>query len=323
MPPLINSQGTHGLWRPDAYEFARAAHDGPSKRQYSTLRVDQQKQVDEKVLKETEDRLVLAGDLRAAGLVNILDHIGVTESKYDQQSDVGDAEQSMGIEVDHDEDRTVFNQVSIPVPCTIFPFRLGARQLAASRYGGEGLDMSNISLAARKVAEKVEEVSFLGNASLNINGVPIYGVTTQPNVNTVSGSSWGTATNIYTNVTSGIAALEADGYPGPYNLYVAKTQYGEMRQLTGDNRLRTAMDEVMGLSQINAVRAADRMADGTAALIQMTDDVIDISIGKEVDWVEWTGTNPFVSRFCVWGIMVVRVKSTYSGKSGVAYITGI
>lgn len=295
-----------------------------SLRTNATLRKDEWELLDTRVVDVARQRLVGIADLQASGLVQTLGGLGTTISQYEKQSDMSAAESSMDGETAGAEDAVAYELVSIPVPIVSKSFRINLRKLEASRKLGEGLDTVQAEVAARLVRDKLEDLLFNGDTGIKINGQVLEGYTTATNKNTASGSDFGTIANVTTSVLAAVAANEADHYYGPYILYVAPTQFGQMRAVYTDGSGQTALQRVLSsIPTITAVKPADVLTDGTAVLVQMTRDVVDLAVGLDITTVQWETSGGMSVHFKVMAAMAPRVKSDSNGNSGICLLTGI
>ena len=289
------------------------------------LRHEEWQLLDAAVVDVARDRLIGIADLQAAGLVHDLGGLGTTITMYEKQSDMDAANVDMDGETAGSEDAVAYSSVSIPVPITHKNFRINIRKLESSRKLGESLDTVQARVSARKVAESLESTLFLGNSGISVNGQAVLGYINAPNANTQSSSlDWGTIANIYTAVAGAVAAEEADSFYGPYILYVATTQYGQMRAMYGDGTTDTAHDRILRIfPQITAIRPADYLTAGYGILVQMVPDVVDLAVGLDFTTVQWETRGGMSVHFKVMAAMVPRVKSDYDGKSGICVISNI
>src|SRR6185295_7241640 len=138
-----------------------------------------------------------------------------------------------------------------------------------------------------KVVESMEETLFNGYSGGTVGGYSIYGYTTEPNINTDSGNDWADPTKPQINVVAAIAKEEADLFFGPYVLYVATTQFGQLRTRYTDGTGDIDFDTVKNINGIEDVRPGDRLTDGTAILVSMRSDVVDWAVGQDLTVVEW------------------------------------
>jgi uncharacterized linocin/CFP29 family protein len=288
----------------------------------ATLRNDEWKQIDDAIISVARDTLVGVGDLQAAGLTLNLGGLGVTETQYERQTDMTDADIDMDAETAGEEDRVTFDLVSLPVPVVHKNFRIGIRQLEASRTRGAALDVVNTEEATRKVADKLEDMLFNGDTTININGNSISGYTTHTNRNTVTGGDWGTIANIWANIQTAVLANEGDYFTGPYVLYVSTTQYGQMRAIYSDGTGQSAMERVMNSFPISAIKISDKLTD-EAVLVQLERRTVDLAVGLDVTPVEWTTRGGMSFHFKIMAAMVPRLKADVNGRMGLAHISSI
>jgi uncharacterized linocin/CFP29 family protein len=288
------------------------------------LRKDEWELLDNRVIEIAANTLNGIADLRAMGLTVPLGGLGVLVSQYETVSDMTDASVNMAAEVDDEEDRLNYAMVGVPVPIISKSFRIDIRSLAASRQHGSGLDTAHVDTATRKVAEKLEEILFIGNGLVQ-RSQAIYGYTTHPNRNTVSGGAdWGTATNIYPNVLAMIAALVADNMYGPYKLYLNGDQYMQTMAMTAN----TAVPILRTIEQLpdmgpGSVKQSNYVPAGQGVLVAMRRDVVDLAIGQDILPVEWDTKGGLVTRWKILAAMIPRVKADAAGHSGIAHMTGI
>ncbi len=288
----------------------------------TVLRKDEWKELDERVVEVARMRLNGIQDLRAAGLVLPLGGLGTTITEYEKMSFMEDAEVTMDLEAQVDEDRVEYTLISLPVPVFQKNFRLSLRVMEASRRLGRSLDTSMAEVAARLVIEQAESALFGGVSTINVNNQAVLGYTTETNRNTGSSSDWGTVGNIQTAALAMVAAAEADNYFGPYIMYAAKTQYGQTRINISTDNEKTAMGRMLdAIPTITALKPADRLTDGVIVLVQMTRDVVDMAVGADIQTIEWNPT-PFTAMFKVFMAYTPRPKSNEDGGSGIVHYTG-
>src|SRR5204863_2013429 len=133
--------------------------------------------------------------LRQRGLVQPLDGLGVLLSQYEKLSDFTDAEVNMSGVTRTQEDSHDITLTSIPIPVISKDFRVDLRRLLASRRGpngiggGEGIDVTQVRTATRKVSEMMVTMLFNGFAG-KLDGNSLLGLTNQSDVNLVSGGDW-------------------------------------------------------------------------------------------------------------------------------------
>jgi uncharacterized linocin/CFP29 family protein len=290
----------------------------------TTLRKQEWEELDLAIVDIARQRLVGVQDLRNSGLTLNLNGLGTTVSQFEKQSDMEAAVATMDVTDEGNEDALTFTLISIPVPITHKSFRIGARQLDASRRLGTSLDVSQATVASRRVTDKLEDTLFNGDTGINVNGQVLAGYTTHADRNTGTGSDWGTIGNIFTDVNGMVLGNEGDSYYGPYTLYVSTNQFGELRQIFTDGSGQSALNRVLqGIPSITRIQPADLLADGSALLVQMTRDVVDLAVGVDIQTIQWDVMGGLQTRFKVMAAIAPRIKSDAALKSGVFHITTI
>lgn len=294
-----------------------------SLRTNATLRYDEWKELDTAVINAFELRLNGIADLRSRGLTKTLGGMGVLVSMYNRLSQMSAAEMSMWASTDAEQGRVLADLVSIPVPVFFKEFQLDIRFIDSWRRGGGSIDTEQATAAGRVVAEKMEEVLFNGNTTV-YGGMPIYGYRTHPSRNTTSGSDWGTATNIYANITTMINGLIADGAPGPFVLYLHTDQYVQTLAISDTtralNEMQVALANIPGLESI---KFSDKMTAGEAVMVSMDPMTVDLAVAEDLMPVEWESQGGLTTHYRAMTVAVPRVKADYEGRSGIFHMTGI
>jgi uncharacterized linocin/CFP29 family protein len=288
------------------------------------LRKDEWELLDTRLVTTFNEALNGIADLRNRGLTLDLGGMQTIISQYEKQSDMDEAMVHMAAAIEDEQDRTQYSLVSVPVPVISKGFQFDIRHLSASRRLGQSLDTTNSETAARKVAEKLEDILFNGNVSV-MGGSPIYGYRTHPHRNTNTGADWGTATNIYTNILEMITIMAADRvYTGPFVLYVNPAQYVQTLAISDTTRMKSELQVALdSIPQLEAITPTDKMPAGECCLVSMTRDTTELAIGEDVSNVEWESMGGMASHFKVMTVAVPRVKSDYSGRCGIVHTTGI
>lgn len=295
----------------------------------SLLRKDEWESLDSAVVQAARDRLVGIADLRAAGLVK-QEGFGVLLSQYNQVSEMTAPSVNMSGRSRDDKDRVEFDLVGVPLPIISKSYDIGARELAASRALGSGLDTTHAAAAAAVCAEMLEDFLFEGYSAINFQGATIYGLTTHPERNTdtasnYGGGDWGTVDNPAKTVAGMINAAHGDRYFGPFMVYASTTQYNEARNaFYTDGSGDTPYDRIRRLSGIIDLKPSDRIGAGEIVLVQMTSDVVDLAEvpGYQLLNLEWTSGDEMEGNFRIVSLAVPRVKSEFVGRSGVVHATG-
>lgn len=298
----------------------------------ATLRKDEWEQIDARVNEVMRQRLTVVSDLRSRGLVQRVS-LGTVLRRTERLGDFDDAEVSFDGDTAPQRDRPDFLQDVIPVPVIAKDFEVNWRQLAASRERGEALDVTAAALAARKVADKIQDLFANGYGSgpgtnpASSDGLTIPGLSTAASALTVSGSDWAAAsTGIVADVVNMLKTAYNANLFGPFLLYVPKNYWAVLQDdystSKGD---RTFLERIRAFDDIEDVRPLDSLAAGSAAqanvhLVQMTEDVWDLTEAQDVTTVQWE-KNPFVTKFRVLFVGGPQIKKIE--RQGGATIHGI
>lgn len=294
-----------------------------SLRTNALLRTDEWKELDAAILDVSRVSLQGIADLRAAGLVKSLGGLGTLLSEYERLSDMDAASVDMAGETLGEEDTVAFDLVSVPVPITHKDFRLNIRRLEASRRLGDSLDVIQARVAARKVAEALETMLFVGQA-LTVGGATIYGYTNHPNRTTGTGADWGTLSAVYPNVLSMVDDAMAEGFNGPFGIYVARVQYIEALDVYTDGSGQSAVDRcVANIPGLNWMKLSDEITAGEAVLVNLQADTVDVAVAQDIVTVQWNEMGGMIERFKVFAAMVPRVKADQEGKCGIVHYSSL
>jgi len=277
---------------------------------------------DNKVIEVARKRLVAVGDLMSQGLSMALPNaLGVTQIQWETVTDLQDAIISMSGISQGGADRPEYALNYLPVPITHKDFTISARNLAASRKHGTPLDVTQVGLATRIVAEKIETTLFNGsNVAQSAN--KIYGYTTHPNRNTGSvTASWVTATGtqILTDVLAMMGALANDNMYGPYMIYVPVAVYTHMGDDLKANSDKSIIERIKSIPGIIDIKPSKDLTGTNVIMVQMTDDVVDIIDGIQPTMVMWESNGGMLFHFKVLGIIVPRIKVDATNQCGIAH----
>ncbi len=285
------------------------------------LRKEEWERLDEALVTVARAQLNGIADLRSAGLTLNLGSLGVLISQFEKVSEFTPASQSMDVITPPQEDTAEFLLESVPIPITHHGFRVSLRHLQASRTIGAPVDTTNVELATRQVVESLEDMLFNGSAVI-VGGNTVFGYTTHPDRNTGTLiAPWTDVAlrDIIQDVIAMISAAEADGYFGPYMLYVPQVYFSELIEDYKADSERTFLERILAIPQITGVKVTDALSNVTpeVVLVQMTRNVVDLAIGQDLTTVEWDSMGGLLTRFIVMAAMAPRVKSDFENKSGI------
>ncbi len=283
------------------------------------LRKDEWIALDEAVVRVATTQLSAVADLRAAGLVRNLGSIGVLIDEYEKVTDIDEAEQSMTGIAPGQRDLPGYSLAQVPVPITFRDFQVNFRFLESSRRRGASIDTVTAELCTRRVAEKLDDMVFNGS-TIQIDGAVVLGYTTTPDAQTGTlGSPWTTATTtVIDDVLAMIGALTVINYRGPYALYVPVSYMTVLQNdystQKGD---RTFIERILAIQQITMIQSTSSLTT-KVVLVQLTSDVVDLSVGQDIVTVEWDDMGGLVSNFKIMAAIVPRVKSSAVNQTGIA-----
>ena len=157
-----------------------------------------------------------------------LENAGRMDIKWYTEVDMSQGQISMYGETES-EDTVVYNSSTNKIPIIHKDYFIHWRDVLASRFQGESLDVQNARNAARQVAEEEDKLlltgEYTGWPALNIEGLA---TATGRNTETSSGAWPGQAEQ---DITDAIAELETDGHVDvPYVLVGPVALLGTLRQ---------------------------------------------------------------------------------------------
>lgn len=317
---IVASLGAADNMRPvlNAESVEAAANAAGDMAINATLRKDEWEIIDERVNEEARNRLTVFEAFRSRGLVQ---SVGVGDIvRYSEYlSAFSDAKISFDGDTEPEQDRPEYGSDSRAIPIVSHGFRIGFRQLASSNRRGNNLSTDAAGLAARSVAHKMQDLITNGLASGGPTGGGIPGLTTAPNAIDVSiGTNWdASGADIIGNVEAMLDAAYNGYFFGPFALMVPKNYWatiqGDYSTLKGD---RTYLERILAFTDIEAVLPNDALADDNVLLVQMTRDVMDISLALPMTTWQWAKT-PARTDFRVLMIGGPQIK-TVVGEDGTA-----
>lgn len=298
----------------------------------ATLRYDDWKQLDTAVIKAAKPRLKAAEDLRAAGLTYVLPNgIAKTVLQFQQQSDITGATMSMdGLRVG-ESDRPVFSLVNFPLPIIHKDFQFPLRQILASRTGFSPLDTTTAELAARRVAEQVEQLvlgttnsALLGQATYTWQGVAIQGYLNYTGritytITSPTAAGW-TPDATVNDILAMKKASQAAGYMGPWKVYFGLNwdpyMDNDYKPTYNNTSLRQRIKQIDG---IQAVSTVDYMPDYNLVMVQQTTDVVRLVVGMDITTVQWESHGGMQLNFKVMCVMLPQLRSDFYGNTGIVH----
>lgn len=293
-------------------------------RDLSPLPDEAQRVIDETVVSVGMERLTIAADLMAANLTfNVDDPMSVIEVYWEKVSRVGKAYRTMEPHSRGENQLQDREGIRTPLYATMDDFNFSARLLGASRRGGAALDTSHIAQATRNVNEAIEDA--LINGGPTVAGVATPGLLQVGNEYPyVDAQAWTNAGHDGSDILAdvqGMAALAvADGYYGPFNLYVPTLYDAKLdgNFIAGsDLTIRERLQKLNYGGRPLVVKPADLLPADTTVLVPMQSSSVDMIIGQQPIAVNWSSPDGFWRYFAVLAFIVHRVKEDYDNKTGI------
>lgn len=282
------------------------------------LREDETRQIEETLTRVSRRDLVAVADLRARGLTASLRNIGVTSYEFDRVTPVDPATQSMSILNLGDRDLVTFNRTAIPVPVTASQFQLDARQRAAGQTIGEGIDTTNLEEHTRAVAEKLEDTLVNGgDVSLGGNGLPGYTNFAGREQLSFSDAEWsgtlsaGFAATVI-DLLAARSALRANGFTGPYIVYLPSNFDGVIDEDFKANGDRTVRERLLAINGIEDIKILPTLADSNVLMVQMTSSVVQMPVGQDITTVTWDMYGGLAMNWAVLAVLSFALKSAWA-----------
>ena len=293
--------------------------------------------MDKAVVKVGMQRLTFVKDIMAAGLTYTLtDPLSTTFLGWNAINKVGNAQRSMTPSARTENFLPSLIESRLPIYLTMSGFELDIRTLRMSQRLGMPLDTAGIESATRAVNENVEDAAINGATTLDgqdlkVAGYAAPGLLNAPNANTqvLTATAWDTtpvAATILSEVMQMLAKLRADKKFGPYNMYLGSDISANLdNDYTTAAPQNTIKDRLLRLEGLKEIKSADMIPSGTAvtgvgakvAIVQMTNDVVDMVVGQQPTVVPWVSADGFTFHNLIMCVLIPRFRSDYNSDSGV------
>lgn len=284
----------------------------------ATLRKDEWEMIDARVNQVMAERQTIVDDLRGRGLVTPVS-LGTVLRVTERVAEFDEAEVSFDGDTAPRADRPDFSKTVIPVPVVSKDFVINWRQLDASRRKGEPLDVTAAGIASRRVRERLQKLITTGlgsgpgaNPVDGTTGQSIPSLTTAANRLTYNIGDWNatSANPTIEDVRGMLNAAYAENFFGPFYLYVPKNFWAGLQKDYNDTKgEKTYIERILAYEDIESVRPLDSLADGAVVMVQMTEDVIDLTEAQAPTTVQWE-KNPFVTNFRVLTVAGPHIKES-------------
>jgi len=333
---LMQNEFDVGSLRPfvgqDAKSYVSLTRNGkqesvPLTNATATLRYEDWKIIDDVVVKAATQRLKLVADLRSRGLAyTIPNGMGKTVLSTETVSDITAATISMDGLRESQADRPLFEITNLPLPITHKDFHFSARQVMASRNGGSPLDTTTAELAARRVAEMIEQLTLglTAPGSYTYGGGTVYGLRNYTNrltktITDPTSSGWTGGTAVNEVLAMRLQSQEAYHF-GPWMIYCSPSwdvyMDDDYSSSKGDNTLRDRLEKING---IEAVTTLDYLTSYDLLMVQMTTDVIRMVNGMDITTVQWESQGGMQMNFKVMAILVPQIRADQNSRTGIVH----
>lgn len=297
----------------------------------ATLRRDEWIRLDEAVINIGEDRLTGVNDLISKGLTYELGNgMGTTVLEWHDVSDGLEADMTMDAVARAKNDRPAFSTKYLPIPIIHADYQINERVLQVSRNMGNGIDTTLAERAARKVAEKLENLLFASTTSFAFGGGNIYSYTNYPDRNLLSysnvpGAHWNDSGTTGADIVKQVQAMKQemiDNFQyGPYMIYIPtnfETCIDNDYDATSGVTIR---ERILKIENIQGIKVVDKLASDNVLMVQMKKETVRLVRGMGIQNVQWDTEGKFVHNFKVLTIQVPQIRSDQNGKCGIVHLS--
>lgn len=303
----------------------------------STLRHEEWLMYEDRLIKIARDELIGIADLRMNGLTFDLGSIGTLVSLYETVGDMKGPQVDMDAMTPGQYDRPEFGVKGIPIPVFHSHWHINARQLEASRKRGEPLSTTMMETQARLMMESLETALFNGIPNLVVDGKKVEGYTSFPDRNIVGGLkklTWGLAdgndagdahdnpdgAQIVRDVKDMVEAANEANRRGPFTMYVSQDIWLNLNlDYSAAKGTQTIYSRILAFPGISAIKPSTYMEPSNILLVQMTSDVVDLAIARDVTNQEIITGNNLQTEFMMYTILAPRIKSDFNGSCGIVH----
>lgn len=293
----------------------------------ATLRKEEWQLFDQVLVQVARDRLTGVNDLISRGLTYQLGNaMGTTVLQWEEISDAFEAELTMDAISRGKNDRVDFASRYLPIPIIHMDFQINRRTLESSRRLGNPLDTTNLELAARKCAEKLEEMLFT-DTKYAYGGGNIYSYVNFPDRKTYTlakswvGASGATADEIIADVLAMKQASIDNFHYGPWVIYIPtayETKLDEDYDKTAPSGT-TIRERIMKISGISNIKTIDRLKGDNILFLEMRSETVRLIQGMGLQVVQWQTEGNMINKYKVMTIQVPQIRSDYYGRCGIVH----
>jgi len=284
------------------------------------------KAIDTRLREIAASRQVGIAKLKELGLVyNLANPFASQSLEYMKTSDMHDASVNMNFKVTNETDKQAVKTASIPIPVISWRWGFDIRELQMSRLYNRPLDLQGAKVGARKIGEKLESMMFGANATI-LDDKKIDSIISFADSNKIATlHNWNATGTTTTDILDDVIALKKksieDKHFGKWILFVAQNYEARLDDDYGVDATTKAyiplMDRIKKINGILDVIVSDFLPDDTVALVQMTNDTIELINGMELTTVQLMNAGGLNFEMLSFVMQTPAVKSDYYGNCGI------
>jgi len=284
------------------------------------------KAIDTRLREIAASRQVGIAKLKELGLVyNLANPFASQSLEYIKTSDMHDASVNMNFKVTNETDKQAVKTASIPIPVISWRWGFDIRELQMSRLYNRPLDLQGAKVGARKIGEKLESMMFGANATI-LDDKKIDSIISFADSNKIATlHNWNATGTTTTDILDDVIALKKksieDKHFGKWILFVAQNYEARLDDDYGVDATTKAyiplMDRIKKINGILDVIVSDFLPDDTVALVQMTNDTIELINGMELTTVQLMNAGGLNYEMLSFVMQTPAVKSDYYGNCGI------
>lgn len=312
--------------KPENYEDVYASDIGLQVNADTTLRPDEWVQLDDAITEVAREELVLYDYFVKKKLTKPLKNAyGTTVLQWQTISDSQEANMSMDGVTRGEGDRVQYATKFLPIPILHVDYEINSRFLEVSRTNGNGVDVEEAANAARRLAEKKEDL-LIGNATYSFGGGTMHTLLNYPDRNLVNLSgAWDASGTTAADILDDVRQLKRankDAYHNGEAVLILPTDYEEVLgkdySVSGGS-LMTIRERILKLGGIDDIVFVPRLATGNVLLVELKKRTIEIITGMAMTNIYWETEGGMVGKYKLMEITVPRFKSDYNGRCGIAH----
>ena len=284
------------------------------------------KAIDTRLREIAASRQVGIAKLKELGLVyNLANPFASQSLEYIKTSDMHDASVNMNFKVTNETDKQAVKTANIPIPVISWKWGFDIRELQMSRLYNRPLDLQGAKVGARKIGEKLESMMFGANATI-LDDKKIDSIISFADSNKIATlHNWNATGTSTADILDDVIALKKksieDKHFGKWILFVAQNYEARLDDDYGVDSTTKAyiplMDRIKKINGILDVIVSDFLPADTVALVQMTNDTIELINGMELTTVQLMNAGGLNFEMLSFVMQTPAVKSDYDGNCGI------